>query len=65
VLVNIGGYYDRLLSFLDVAVDQGFLKPGNYALIQVVESTADALKCMQKLWQSLPVSHVAPAKPAP
>jgi len=65
VLVNTGGYYDQLLGFLNVAVDQGFLKPGNYALIQVVESAAEALKCMQKLWQSLPVSHVAPAEPAP
>ena len=65
VLVNIGGYYDSLLSFLQVAVDQGFLKPANYALIQVVGNVSDALKCVQKLWQSLPVSHVAPAKPAP
>ena len=65
VLVNHGGYYDQLLGFLQVAVDQGFLKPENYALIQVVENASDALKCMQKLWQSLPVSHVAPAEPAP
>lgn len=65
VLVNTGGYYDHLLSFLQVAVDQGFLKPENYALIQVVGNAADALKCMRKLWQTLPVSHVAPAEPAP
>jgi hypothetical protein len=65
VLVNTGGYYDQLLGFLNVAVDQGFLKPENYALIQVVESGVDALKCMQKLWQSLPLNHVAPAEPAP
>ncbi|MGB8537296.1 MAG: TIGR00730 family Rossman fold protein [Acidobacteriaceae bacterium] len=65
VLVNTGGYYDQLLGFLNQAVDQGFLKPANYALIQVVESAADALKCMQKSWQSLPVNHVAPVKPAP
>ena len=65
VLVNTAGYYDHLLSFLKVAIDQGFLKAENYALIHVVGNAADALKCMQKLWQSLPVSHVAPAKPAP
>jgi len=65
VLVNIGGYYDRLLSFLQFAVDQGFLKPANSALIQVVGNAPDALKCVQELWQSLPVSHVAPAEPAP
>lgn len=65
VLVNTAGYYDQLLAFLEVAVDQGFLKPGNYALIQVVEGATDALQCVQKLWQSLPLSHVAPAEPAP
>ncbi len=65
LLLNTGGYYDQLLDFLRVSVDQGFLKPANYSLIQVVENAADALKCMQKLWQSLPVSHVAPAQPAP
>jgi uncharacterized protein (TIGR00730 family) len=65
VLVNHDGYYDQLLSFLQTAVEHGFLKPENYALIQVVGNAADALKCMQKRWQSLPVSHVAPAEPAP
>jgi uncharacterized protein (TIGR00730 family) len=65
VLVNIGGYYDQLLNFLNIAVDQGFLKPANSSLICVVGNTTDALKCMQKAWQSLPVSHVAPAQPAP
>jgi uncharacterized protein (TIGR00730 family) len=65
VLVNTGGYYDHLLSFLQVAIDQGFLKRENFALIHVVADAAEALKCMQKLWQSLPMSHVAPAEPAP
>jgi uncharacterized protein (TIGR00730 family) len=65
VLVNTGGYYDHLLSFLQVAIDQGFLKRENFALIHIVADAAEALKCMQKLWQSLPMSHVAPAEPAP
>jgi uncharacterized protein (TIGR00730 family) len=65
VLVNNDGYYDPLLIFLQTAVEQGFLKPENYALIQVVGNAADALKCMQKRWQTLPVSHVAPSQPAP
>jgi uncharacterized protein (TIGR00730 family) len=65
VLVNTAGYYDHLLSFLQGAIDQGFLKPKNYALIQVVASPNEALKTIQKIWKSLPVNHVAPAKPAP
>jgi uncharacterized protein (TIGR00730 family) len=65
VVVNIAGYYDHLLSFLQVAIDEGFLKPKNQALIHVVADAAEALNCIQKLWQTSPVSHVAPAKPAP
>src|SRR5271156_5542044 len=65
VLVNTAGYYDHLLSFLQVAIDEGFLKPKNNALIHVVTDAAEALHCIQKLWQTLPVSHVAPAEPAP
>ncbi len=65
VLINIAGYYDHLLSFLQVAIDQGFLKPSNYALIHTVASPAEALKIIQNLWQTQPVSHEAPAAPAP
>jgi uncharacterized protein (TIGR00730 family) len=65
VLVNTAGYYDHLLSFLRVAIDEGFLKAKNKALIHVVADAAEALAVIQKLWETLPVSHVAPAKPAP
>ena len=65
LLVNTTGYYDQLLSFLGIAVDQGFLKEKNRALIHVTDSAAEALQCMQSLWKTLPVSHKPPAKPAP
>jgi uncharacterized protein (TIGR00730 family) len=65
LLVNTVGYYNHLLSFLEAAVDQGFLKPENQAYIHVVGNAAEAVHRMQKLWQTLPVSHAAPAKPAP
>jgi uncharacterized protein (TIGR00730 family) len=65
VLINTAGYYDHLLSFLQVAIDQGFLKQKNHTLINIVPSSAEALKLIQKLWQTLPISHKAPAKPAP
>ncbi len=32
LLVNTTGYYDQLLSFLGIAIDQGFLKEKNRAL---------------------------------
>jgi uncharacterized protein (TIGR00730 family) len=65
LLVNTTGYYDQLLGFLRVAIDQGFLKAENRAYIHVVGDAAEALQCMQKLWKTLPVSHAAPAAPAP
>lgn len=65
VLVNTAGYFDHLLEFLQGGIHQGFLKPQNFALIHVAANAAEALKVVQRAWQSLPVSHVAPAKPAP
>jgi hypothetical protein len=65
LLVNTDGYYDHLLSFLEVAIDQGFLKAANRAYIHVVGSSAEALQSVQQLWESLPISRVAPAAPAP
>jgi uncharacterized protein (TIGR00730 family) len=65
LLVNTTGYYDHLLSFLEVAIDQGFLKAENRAYIHVARDAAEAVRCMQQLWENLPVSHAAPATPAP
>jgi uncharacterized protein (TIGR00730 family) len=65
LMVNTGGYYDHLLSFLEVAIEQGFLKRENRAYIQVVGNATEALQRVQKLWETLPVCHVAPRKPAP
>ena len=54
VLVNTGGYFDYLLSFLNRAVEQGFLKPQNQAYIHVVENAAEALEYLHALWRTLP-----------
>lgn len=34
-LLNVGGYFDPLLNFLDAAVRQGFVQPIHRAMIQV------------------------------
>ena len=65
LMVNTDGYYDHLLSFLEVAIEEGFLKGENRAYIQVVGNAAEALQRVQKLWESLAVCHVAPGEPAP
>jgi len=43
ILVNVSGYWNGLLSFLDTAVAAGFLKPHNRALLQVAASSEEAV----------------------
>lgn len=42
-ILNIGGYYDRLIGFLDYAVDEGFLKPVNRSLLLIKDNAEDLL----------------------
>ena len=50
ILLNINGYYDGLIAFLDHAVEQGFIKPENRQLIQVAEGLEAALmKCVNQI----------------
>jgi uncharacterized protein (TIGR00730 family) len=50
VLLNVDGYYDRLLQFLDFAVDEGFIKPENRRLVQVASSVKEALDLIEHDW---------------
>jgi len=43
VLINTVGYWDGLLAFLDTAVEAGFLKAKNRALMLVAGSAAEAV----------------------
>ena len=44
VLVNIAGFFDPLLHFLEGAVREGLLHPGNRSLILVADSVESALR---------------------
>lgn len=60
VLMNVRGYYDGLLSFLDKGVAEGFLKPENRALIHVAADAEQALRLTEKLWaERRPEAHDA------
>jgi hypothetical protein len=50
VLVNVAGYYDPLLRFLDSAVENGFIRPENSGLIQVAQTPAEALEMIESAW---------------
>ena len=43
VLLNINGFYDQLLGFLDHAVAQGMLKQKSREILLVANSVDDAL----------------------
>lgn len=43
ILINTLGYWDGLLQFLDSTVTEGFLKPGNLALLRIAPNAAQAV----------------------
>ncbi|MEJ1960283.1 MAG: TIGR00730 family Rossman fold protein [Gammaproteobacteria bacterium] len=47
-LLNVNGYYDSLLSFIDTAVKKQFLKPANRAMILVSADPTELLDQMQR-----------------
>lgn len=48
-LLNVGGFYDGLLGFLDGLVDAGFVKPAHRNML-IVADTADALLTQLKAY---------------
>ena len=48
ILVNTLGYWNGLLEFLDTAVNAGFLKPANRALLYVAATPAEAVAITAK-----------------
>ncbi|XP_062164183.1 cytokinin riboside 5'-monophosphate phosphoribohydrolase LOG5-like [Alnus glutinosa] len=60
-LLNVEGYYNYLLSFIDKAVDDGFIKPSQR---HIVVSASNATELVQKLEEYVPVHDgvVAQAK---
>ncbi|HEU5351277.1 MAG TPA: TIGR00730 family Rossman fold protein [Terracidiphilus sp.] len=53
VLVNTAGYWDGLLGFLDAAVEAGFLKPENRALLQVAANAEAAVRRVTAAWAEI------------
>jgi len=48
VLVNVLGYYEGLLAFLDTAVREGFLKAANRRLILVASNVDEAIDILNR-----------------
>lgn len=52
ILLNINGYYDGFLAFLDHGVAQGFIKPENRKIIQLASNPEAALRISVSCWKS-------------
>jgi uncharacterized protein (TIGR00730 family) len=59
ILINTGGYYDPLLRFLDQAVREEFVGPGNRDLVQVAADPAEALASIARLRGSQTAARTA------
>lgn len=51
VLVNVNGFYDPLLAFLDHTVREGFIQPENRGLVQVAPHPESALALVEQTWR--------------
>ncbi|XP_038888677.1 cytokinin riboside 5'-monophosphate phosphoribohydrolase LOG5-like [Benincasa hispida] len=58
-LLNVDGYYNYLLTFIDKAVDDGFIKPSQRSIIV---SAPNAKELVQKLEEYVPVHDGVIAK---
>jgi uncharacterized protein (TIGR00730 family) len=58
-ILNLGGYYDRLLDFLRYAASEGFIRP-QHADLLIVESSASRLLERLRLYQHATAGPVAP-----
>jgi uncharacterized protein (TIGR00730 family) len=56
VLLNVGGYYDALLEFLDHALEQGFLKMENRRRVLVTKDVPGTLVEIERAWAHVEVS---------
>lgn len=58
ILINTGGYYDSLLRFLEHAVSEGFVRPGNRDLVQAARDPAEALDWIERRWGAQAAARV-------
>jgi uncharacterized protein (TIGR00730 family) len=59
-LLNVSGYYDRLIQFLDHAVSEDFIKAKHRALMIVEREPGKLLDRFEKIWESYPPKRFDP-----
>ena len=51
VLVNVNGFWNGLLTFLDTCVAEGFIQAENRGLVQVARDVEEALTIVERTWR--------------
>ena len=51
VLVNVNGFWNGLLAFLDTCVTEGFIQAENRGLVQVASNVDEALAIVERTWR--------------
>jgi uncharacterized protein (TIGR00730 family) len=59
-LLNVSGYYDPLIQFLDHAVSEDFIKPKHRVLMMVEGEPGKLLDRFEKTWESHPPRRFDP-----
>ncbi len=60
-LLNVAGYYDPLIQFLDHAVTEDFIKPKHRALLIVESESARLLDCFDHIFAARPSTRFDPS----
>ena len=61
-LLNVGGYFQHLVGFLDYAVEQDFLKPKHRSLLIVEETLATLLDRFEEFLATHATKRFEPSK---
>jgi uncharacterized protein (TIGR00730 family) len=61
-LLNTAGYYDRLIDFLDHAVEHDFLKPKHRSLLILANEPPEILRRFEEVIQTRSEQHFDPSK---
>jgi uncharacterized protein (TIGR00730 family) len=62
-LLNVAGYYDALVAFLDHAVEEAFLRPQHRAVLVVESQPAALLGRLARAQPATPAKWMEPASP--
>lgn len=47
ILYNIDGYYEKLIEFIDHAIESGFIRPGNRHILKMASTVEDCLSVLK------------------